>query len=358
MKTQFKVVLSVILLICTLNVLAQTDKETARQKGEKAVSLEDEGKFDDALKLLDEARKLDPDNIAYPYEVAYSYYGQQHYDKAIDLLSKLKDRSDSFDRIYQLLGNSYDNIGQGEKAVSTYEEGLKKFPKSGNLYLEMGVIPLAKKDFDKAIGYFETGIKVAPAFPSNYYWAARLYCNSRDEMWGMIYGEIFMNLERNSNRTAEVSKLLYDTYKKQITFPSDTSAKVSFSNNVVVQVVDPKHIKLPYSVIYEPSLLLALGNERSIDLNSLDRIRTRFVDFYFKQEFNKKYPNALFNYQESIVKAGHMEAYNHWVLMKGNEDAFNTWQQANKEKWDNFTTWFTSNQLNLDDSNKFYRDQY
>ncbi len=78
------------------------------------------------------------------------------------------------------------------------------------------MIQLGKKDYNKALTYFEKGIEVAPNYSSNYYWCARLYCNSTEEVWGMIYGEIFMNLERNSKRTAEISKLLFDTYKKEI----------------------------------------------------------------------------------------------------------------------------------------------
>ncbi len=42
-----------------------------------------------------------------------------------------------------------------------------------------------------------------------------------------------------------------------------------------------------------------------------------------------KYPNALFQYQDKILKAGHLEAYNHWILMKGDEDAFDQWNAGN-----------------------------
>jgi hypothetical protein len=44
--------------------------------------------------------------------------------------------------------------------------------------------------------------------------------------------------------------------------------------------------------------------------------------------------------------------------MKGNEDGFEEWKSANKEKWDNFITWFSDNKIQIDDTNKFYREQY
>jgi tetratricopeptide (TPR) repeat protein len=345
--------LIVLLSLFCFTTYGQTPLETAHQKGEQAVKLEDAAKFDDALVLLAEAQKLDPDNIAYPYEVTYCYYSQKQYQKVIDILEKLKDRSDSFDRLYELLGNSYDSLGQSDKAIAVYENGLKRFPNSGVLYLERGVIPLFKKNYDEAIKYFEKGIEVQPDFPSNYFWAAKLYCASQNSMWGMLYGELFMNLERNSNRTQEISKLLFDTYKSQITFTAPGKISVRFSKNATIS--DPA--KLPYSMIYEPTMGIAVATETVIDLNSLDRIRQNFLKFYM-DKFNKDYPNAIFTYQNQVAQSGNMEAYDHWLLMKGDENAFNTWMAANPNKWDNFTKWYLANPIKLDDNNKFYRGKY
>jgi hypothetical protein len=66
----------------------------------------------------------------------------------------------------------------------------------------------------------------------------------------------------------------------------------------------------------------------------------------------------LFNYQKKVKDAGHIEAYNHWILMKGNEDGFEKWHSENEEKWDNFVKWFTDNGLKIDEKNKFFREQY
>jgi tetratricopeptide (TPR) repeat protein len=356
--TRFYTGAMVLLLILSgVRAKAQTPQETAHQKGKAAVKLEDDGKFDEALQLLEEAQKLDPDNIDYPYEMTYCYYSQKQYQKVVDILEKLKGRPDSFDRLYELLGNSYDVMEQGDKAVATYEEGLKKFPKSGVLYLEMGVIPLYKKEYDKAITYFEKGIEVQPDFPSNYYWAAKLYCNSENALWGMVYGELFINLERNSERTREISKLLFDTYKRKILFPAPGKTVVKFSSQTVIDMTKGGSKKLPYSLVYEPVMAFAVSADTIIDLNSLDRIRQNFLKFYM-EKFSTDYPNALFTYQNKISQAGNLESYDHWLLMMGDEGAFNTWLAANKNKWDAFTAWFLANPLKLDDNNKFFRAQY
>jgi tetratricopeptide (TPR) repeat protein len=340
---------------------AQNNKETALAKGQEAIKLMDSGKIDEGIKLLEEAQKLDPERFDFSYEMAYAYYLKEDYKSAAKILEKNKEHKNVTDRLFQLLGNSYDMLGKTDKAIEAYDEGLKLFPSSGLIYLEKGNIYWTKKEFGKALPFYEKGIEVNPEFPSNYYRATRIYCASTEEMWGLIYGEIFMNLERNSKRTAEISKLLFDTYKSEIKFKDDNSMTVSFCQQMTMTVdaaTNSENLKLPFCMIYEPTLIMSIISEKSIDINSLDRIRSTFVDNYFKDGRNKNYPNVLFSYQKKIKDEGHIEAYNHWILMKGDEDTFGKWHSTNKDKWEAFTKWFTDNGLKLGETNKFYRMQY
>lgn len=170
----------------------------------------------------------------------------------------------------------------------------------------------------------------------------------------MIYGEIFMNLERNSKRTAEISKLLFDTYKREIKIVNDSTKSVSFCQQTKISA----NGKAPFCMVYEPVLMIAVAPENNIDINSLDKIRTAFLKIYFKQGFDKTHPNLLFSFQDQMLKSGHLEAYNHWILMQGDQPAFNQWIAANKEKWDNFMQHFNGNGLKVDSSNRFYSAQY
>ena len=343
-------------------VYGQTDKEKALDKAQEAINLMDNGKVDKSIKLLEEAQKLDPDRFDYPYELAYAHYLKEDYKGVIKILEKNIDHKNVSERLFQLLGNSYDVLGKTDKAFEAYDAGLKKFPNSGMIYLEKGNVYWGKKEYGNALPFYEKGIEVDPRFSSNYYRATLIYCGSTEEVWGMIYGEIFMNLERNSKRTSEISKLLFDTYNSEIKFTSDTSFSVSFSKNASINIndlKDPGKIKLPFGVgVYEPTLMMSMLNEKSIDINSLDRIRKNFIENYFKNGYDKKYPNVLFDYQNKVLQAGHLEAYNHWILMKGDEDTFGIWHSSNTEKWDNFVKWFTDNGLEIDNSNRFYSGQY
>ncbi|WP_293308712.1 tetratricopeptide repeat protein [Pedobacter sp. UBA5917] len=355
--------LSALILLSFQTVFAQSteDKALAKNKAQQAYKLEDEeGKFDEAIKLLEESQKLDPENITYPYELAYSYSGKKDHQKAAEILEKLTRHKDVYDLVYQALGNAYDYLGQPDKAIDTYEKGLKKFPKSGKIYTELGNMQLNRKDFNNAIKYYEKGIEAEPSYAANYYRASKIFLGSTEKVWGMLYGELFMNLERNSKRTQEMSKLLFDTYMSQIQIKGDT-AKVSFAKNHTISIdalKDPKKFRMPFTAIYEMNLTLGVAGEKEVNLNSLSDIRANFLKNFIKGGNDKKYPNILFDYQQKLAELDFLEPYNHWILMIGDEPAFTKWQLANNSNWNNFLKWFNDNGLEVDDNHKLYRLQY
>jgi tetratricopeptide (TPR) repeat protein len=342
------------LILSTPVVFCQVEDNEVTKRYQNAIDLMDNGKIDESISALKEAIGLYPKIYDFRYELAYANYLKKDYKQTIAILNKLKDHKDVTDRLFQLLGNSFDVIGDSINALKIYDLGLNRFPNSGKLYFEKGNVYLNNKNYHKALFFYELGIKEDPKFSSNYYRATLLYCRSTEEVWGMIYGEIFMNLERNSKRTVEISKLLYDTYKSQIQFTSDTSFSVSFSQNANISVNGTSSpIPLPFGIgAYEPTLMMSMLKEKTIDMSSLNRIRTNFINLYFERAFNTKYPNVLFDFQNEIKNAGHLEAYNYWILMKGDEDGFSKWISENKDKWDAFVSWFTQHKINVVSSNK------
>jgi tetratricopeptide (TPR) repeat protein len=359
-----KQIIMILVFIAAPKSFCQENKALAKEKADKAVELMDTGSPDLSIPLLEEAKKLDPGTYIYDYEIGYAYSIKKDYPKALEIYKKVIKYKDANDQCYQMLGNMYDYTGNPENAIKSYDKGLRKFPNSGRLYLEKGAVYKFQKKYNEALSLYEQGIKIDPSFPSNYYRATQLLCNSDEEVWGMIYGEIFLNLEPNTERTEEISKLLFDTYKSQIKFTSDTSLSVSFSKDAVINVSinDLKHFdqyKLPFGpIIYETTLMLSIVDEKNIDLNSLNRIREKFVFNYYDKKNDIKYPNVLFDYQKTLKDSGYLEAYNYWLLSSGDIDNFNAWKEKNEDKWTQFVDWFNNNRLSLNQDKRFSRDQY
>jgi len=338
-----------------------TESETqAIEMTQKAIELMDNGKINESLKLLNEALKLDPENNDIKYEKAYAYYLDKNYKSAIKELETLRRKPDASPAVYQLLGNSYDLNKKSKKAIEIYDIGLAQFPKSGSLHLERGNMELIQKNYSEALKFYEKGIEVDPFFPSNYYWTSKIYLSGDNEVWGMLYGEMFLNIERGTRRTQEISKLLYDTYVSEITFNNDTSIKVSFSSNkLFVTSSNPDDIMEQIGsfglLCYEPYLSLACLNQKVINIKSLHEIRTDFLSLFNQKNQQPNFKNVLFDFQDSLISQNNFEAYNYWLLNAGNPTEFQTWKEANIEKWDRFSNWFKENAIPLTETNYFHK---
>ncbi|MCB0839232.1 MAG: hypothetical protein KDD63_02890 [Bacteroidetes bacterium] len=360
MKTHIILFALVCLIFSTSN--AQTNQELAYQKAREAIKLMDEGKLDESIVLLKESQKLDPENIHYSYEMALAYTYKKDYKKSISILKKVLKKSEANSQFYQLLGNSYSMSGNKVKALKTYAEGLDVFPNSGNLYLEAGNISLMAEDYEQAIQFYEKGVEVDPEFPSNYYRLALLFLHSSDKLSGLIYGEIFMNLERTTSRTVEMSKLLFETYDSSVEFMGD-SIKTDFCQIVIIaEDFDPENFKLPFCGVFGQHFIMATVGQTEMNLKSLAEMRSTFIDLYFDEENEvfsgaKIYPNVLYSYHQMMKENKVFNAYNHYLFQMARENEFVAWKEENSEEYDAFVEWYTDeeNYLTIGAENTFLR---
>ena len=352
MISSFRQPLVLFFFICLYQFsFSQNDpKQEAYDMGITAIQEMEAGNIEKAISILEECKALDPDNPNYPYEIAYAHYLKKDYKTVTKILEKLIKNYEANDRMLQMLGNAYDMLGKPSKAIKTYEEGLELFPNSGLLFLERGNMEMINKEYNAALSYYERGILAEPAFPSNYFWAAKIYMGSNQEVYGLIYGEIFMNLERGSKRTEEISERLFNTYKSQITFESDTSIAVSFCQQSEINITldELKALKLPFCLLFETTFSIALAEAQEIDLESLYTARDNFLTNYQTGKFKENYPMALYNYQQKVKEAGHFEAYNYWLLGKGDTLTSEVWFDVQREKFNAFLNWYQENPMEID----------
>jgi hypothetical protein len=221
-----------------------------------------------------------------------------------------------------------------------------------------GFLSFAQDNAQKAISY-EKDIERAPANPDNYLKAAELYCHSEEEVWGVIYGEIFMNLEPASARSTEMSKLLYNTYAKALTKTNETSLSVSFTkegNNVDAEELKKEKPRMPFSAfIYEPLIGTGAAMVKALDYEGFCEMRTIFLDQYYEKGYEKDYPNVLFQYQKKVQVAGHLDAYNHWLLREGDLKGFAAWKSGHLAELKAFENWQKNNRMVINSGNLFLR---
>jgi len=349
------------------SLTAQTDEEKAEGLLKEAIQLMDSGAIDESIILLQKGKELDPERIDFPYEIAYANYKKRNYKQAITILENITNHQDVSDHVYQLLGNSYDYIQKPEQALETYQKGMKKFPKSGKFYLESGIIEMQRKNYNKAIEFWEQGIKVAPNYSSNYYQLSRMFYNTKEKLWTLLYGETFINLEPGSKRTSEISKLLYTTYKESYEVLSDSTGQFNITEKgfeiVVSTKKDIKKLKkgvLSFAGTYANTYAFAgINFHDGINIKTVYNARKTFLNFWFEQKkFHKHYPNKILAFQQEIEKKELFEAYTYWLLSEGDPEGFKEWYNKNPEKFEKFANWFKAISIDIKEKDHYSRRDY
>jgi tetratricopeptide (TPR) repeat protein len=278
------------------------------------------GDFDNAILVLNNAIKQDANNLELQKNLVLAYTYKRDFAKALDVVKPLLERDDLDDQTYQVAGNVYRALALYKDGDKMYKKALKKFPASGPLYNDYGEMLWDNKDYT-AINQWEKGIEVSPSYAGNYYNAASYYYFTKDKIWTLIYGEIFVNMEWLTERSTEVKRMLLDTYKQKLFTDIDSKEK---KQSDFAKAVAETYNKL--------SSLTAKG----ITLESLNMIRTRFIlDWY--ATYASKFPFRLFDYQQQLIREGMFEAYDQWLFGPvDNLAAFDQWTKTNSEAYNKF----------------------
>ncbi len=295
----------------------QSTQETAR-------SFMRTGDFDNAILVLARALQQDNANLELQKDLVMAYYYKRDYAKALEVVKTIVDREDADVVTYQISGNVYKALEEVKEADKMYKKALKKFPSSGPLYSEYGELLWAKKDYT-AISLWEKGIKEDPSFAGNYYNAALYYYYTQDKVWTLIYGEVFVNMETLTQRSAAMKQLLLTAYKEKLFNNADMMKGEEKNNNVFTKAYLQTMNKQSY-----------LAN-RGISTDALTAIRTRFIlDWY--NSYATKFPFKLFDYHQQLIREGMFEAYNQWLFgTVENLAAYDNWTKTHTDAYTKFS---------------------
>ena len=237
-----------------------------------------QGDYANASLILTRALSQSPNNIGIAKDLAYDYYLQKENQKALETIKPLLEKDNADDQTYQIGGTIYRALGQDKEAEKLYKRAIKDYPHSGQLYNDYGEMLWRSQDYS-AIKQWEKGIQEDPSYGSNYYNACKYYFLTTDKIWSVIYGEIFINIESFTPRTAEIKNILLDGYKKLFA-DLDLLANTKDKNK------------------FEIAFLTTMNKQNSVVINGLNAetltmIRTRFI-LDWDQSYAKQFPFSSF----------------------------------------------------------------
>jgi tetratricopeptide (TPR) repeat protein len=282
-----------------------------------------EGKLDDAIAVLNRALQQDKNSLDMQKDLVMCYYLKRDYTRALEGVKSLLDRDDADEVVYQLAGNVYKALEQVKDCEKAYKKGLKKFPKSGPLYSEYGELLWSSKDYS-AINLWEKGIQTDPTYAGNYYNAALYYFYTKDKVWSLIYGEIFVNMESLSERAASMKQLLLQGYKEKLFAEADLMKGEEKNKNEFARA---------YLQVMNKQSSLA---NKGLSIETITMIRSRFILDWFATNA-AKFPFRLFDYHRQLLQEGLFEAYNQWLFGPvDNLAAYDTWTKTHAEQYTAF----------------------
>jgi hypothetical protein len=281
------------------------------------------GDYRSATVVLERALQIDGTDYEIQKDLSYALFQKKDFARSMEVARMFKDKEELDIQGYQILALLYKALEEKKEVDKIYKKALAKFPNSGVLLNEYGNLMNDRKEFNEAIASWEKGILEEPGYPGNYYSASKYYHLSSEKFWGLIYGELFVNLESYSDRTIEIKGLLLEGYKRL--YEEENILKGQNSENE-----------------FENANLELLQKHRNLvsggaTPEALTAMRTRFMlDWEFKNN-QVRFPFRLFDNNIHYLKSGLFEAYNQWLFGASFQLAsFQQWTNTHAEAYNEF----------------------
>ncbi len=140
---------------------------------EKAKSLKNQEKFQEALEILDELYNIYPNSkevknilikTLFDYGGYLNDYYTSGYEKAKQLFKRITKLSPNDYRAYYNLGIACFNLGQLERAMSLFGKALEIKPDYKYCLYNLGLVYEEMEKYEKALKYYEQALEIDPNF--------------------------------------------------------------------------------------------------------------------------------------------------------------------------------------------------
>ena len=280
-----------------------------------------QGDYDNAVLVLNNALKQEPNNLEMLKDFAFVNYLKRDFAKSIEVSKTLIERADADEQSFQLLGLTYKAIAEHKECNKLYKRGLMKFPNSGVLYNDFGELLAMDKDLNGAIEQWEKGIETMPNYSSNYFNAANYYARTENTLREIMYGELFINLESYTTRTADIKALLLEAYKKL------------YTENYIDQLARDKNNSAFAALFLASAAKGKMIAAEGITPENITAIRTLFILNWYHEKNQEKFPFRLFDHQQYLLSEGMFDAYNQWIFgAAASPSAYQVWMQTHEKQ--------------------------
>ncbi|MGA7078841.1 MAG: hypothetical protein WBQ43_21750 [Terriglobales bacterium] len=180
------------------------------------------------------------------------------------------------------------------------------------------------------------------ARPESYELLATSFGNTTEKVWAVIYGEVYCNLSPDPERVSRVGSLMYQWYEGSLSRQGN-----GLSANLTENAQSSQK-QVPFESLFEQAYLMGAvgvkGDFPPLSIQKLTEIRKNQLSLWNQ----KKLPSTeLVRRQETILSAGHFEAYNYWLFKGARADEFSEWTKSHQDQFQAWLDWQSKNKFEV-----------
>ena len=335
MKTYHKISLSLLLSVFSYVAFAQ-NKDDAKALVKQGITLNDAGKYDEAIAKYNEAIKADANYSTAYYEMGYTLFSTGKGKNALPYLEKVLKLDPKSGGAYDMMGSIYDDDKQTDKAIEYFQKGIKVDPGYQRLYYNLAIMYYRLGKYPESEANAVSAIKLDPKHASSQrIYAMATYSEDKRGI-SLLAWSSFLLLEPQTKRSAEafnyIRYLLNYGIKRdasknvQLSVSSGASeaGNMALSISVLAATVDKKgltgidSLKLELKTVY--------GVAGSFNINKQDDFYSHFYADYFAK----------------LASTDNMDAFIRLISLTAYREENIQWFKDNNTKLSALETWVGS----------------
>jgi tetratricopeptide (TPR) repeat protein len=311
------------------------------------VALHDQGKFDLAAEKYKQVLAENPWEVTALHELAFTYFEGKKYNEALAtgrLAAQCK--SKILPRIYILIGNSLDELGDRRAALDTYKAALKLEPRSGLLHYNLGITEWRDGKKFEAKKSVEKAILLDPRHASSHALLASIYSDMGYRVPAILAYSRFLALEPQTRRATSALPRL----EKLLTGGVTKGDKENHINIVVS--MPPKanrdegdftSVEMMLSIVLAGDLITLPADAGKKPSNGFEKLTSLYASLGEALDNTKIKGGFAARYyaphMAALVKAGHAKALVAQAWKGGTVEGLAEWAATNEAKLQALETW-------------------
>ena len=337
MKPYHRSLLTLMLLFCSVAVFAQDKDAQVKELVKQGTALHDAKKYDEAIAKYDEALKIDPGNNAALFEKGFSLASSGKTDQATIILEKVA-ASNTEPSAYDVLGSIYDDKKDFDKAVGYFQKGINSFPKYQRLRYNISISYLRQKKYPEAEAAATEAIKLNPKHASSHRAYAIATYNEGKHVNSIMAWCNFLIIEPQTQRSTEAL-----TYIKHMLYLNvkENTMKVGGTD----ELTTGQQLSIALAVSTGLTISKNADGNNSAKVSSLDSL-TSPLPAIFRLTFEKEEPtNTLFfkkyyaKFFSDLANSGYMQAFGRYITISAFENDNIAWLKEHQDNLNALTTW-------------------